>query len=281
MTGRISYVLMDPSRNMTVLAETPVPADEQPSVAAQLMRQEPTAEQVGFLALPHPDDPDGILRLRMAGGEFCGNASMSAAAYWAMRTNRSEGRFTLHVSGAPDPVTVDIGASENGETSSRRAAVHMPRPVSIDTISFLEGYDLPVVTFEGISHVILVRKTDSGSGKDSAAGIFMDRGTAEEYARSWCSYLDADAVGLMFLDQDAGSLTPLVYVPEAGTLFWENACASGTAAVGAWLANKAGSPVNLALRQPGGVLKISADPCGSLLLTGTVRCVHRKTAELY
>ena len=79
----------------------------------------------------------------------------------------------------------------------------------------------------------------------------------------------------MFLDREEESLIPLVYVPGAGTLFWETACASGTTAVGAWLAEETGLPVHLSLKQPGGSLEIAAEPGGELLLTGTVRIIHR------
>ena len=33
----LTYVLMDPTGNMTILVETPVPVEEQPAVAARLM----------------------------------------------------------------------------------------------------------------------------------------------------------------------------------------------------------------------------------------------------
>ena len=298
MSREICYILMDPTKNMTILVETPVPPESQPSVAARLMEQEPAAEQVGFLsaagstghfgstsAASRPDAEDRpaqcAVSLRMAGGEFCGNAAMSAAAYYSMCAGITEGQVSVQVSGTPAPVTVNIRRDENGTVTSRRAAVHMPHPVSVETISFPEGQILPVVTFPGISHVI-VDKTDILFGKktlkDPAAD--MDRETAEEYARRWCSFLGTDALGLMFLNERESRLTPLVYVPAADTLFWESACASGTAAVGTWMAEKTGRPVALSLRQPGGILKISTTPDGTLLLEGTIHCCYKKTVLL-
>ena len=90
----------------------------------------------------------------------------------------------------------------------------------------------------------------------------------------------ADAVGLLFLDKRTGGLTPLVYVPAAGTLCWEKSCASGTTAVGYYLAREQGEPVTATLRQPGGVLKIAADPDGRLMLTGAVRKLDTKTIDI-
>ena len=59
----IRYALLDPTGNVTVLVQSPVPTADQPAAAARLMVLEPTAEQVGFLTT----DGDS-LRLRMAGG---------------------------------------------------------------------------------------------------------------------------------------------------------------------------------------------------------------------
>ena len=109
--NNIKYHVMDPTGNITILVETPVAEASQPFVAAKLMELEPEVEQVGFLTLAETPEPDrsGCLQqkmasqpektqqsekiplaessqnkydiaLRMAGGEFCGNATMSAAA---------------------------------------------------------------------------------------------------------------------------------------------------------------------------------------------------------
>ena len=127
-----------------------------------------------------------------------------------------------------------------------------------------------------------------------------DPAKAEKLAPVWCRYLQAEAIGLMFLSLEKRKLTPLVYVPAAGTMVWENSCASGTTAVGAWLASremtsremtsremtvremtvremtvrepadKEKEIVRLSLNEPGGVLEIAAEASGRLLLTGTV-----------
>ena len=48
---RVTWTLLDPTGNITLLVETPVPTEEQPTVAQKLMRLEPTTEQVGFFSL--------------------------------------------------------------------------------------------------------------------------------------------------------------------------------------------------------------------------------------
>ena len=71
---------MDPTKNYTMLIESPVPLSERQRVASELMRIESCVEQVGYISEKSGCDID----LQMAGGEFCGNASLSAAA-WAAR----------------------------------------------------------------------------------------------------------------------------------------------------------------------------------------------------
>ena len=142
----------------------------------------------------------------------------------------------------------------------------MPRPESVGEERFPDGTVFPAVRFPGIVHVILEKE--------------IAREEAEALAPALCAQLKADALGLMFLNREEESLTPLVYVPGAGTLCWETACASGTTAVGAYFAAKTGRPVNLKLKQPGGVLEIDARPDGELILTGTVRILRSAEANL-
>jgi diaminopimelate epimerase len=252
---KMDYYVLDPTGNITILVRTPVPEAEQPAVAAGLMAAEPSAEQVGFLS----SGEDCDLALRMAGGEFCGNASMSAAMLRAMSLQTESCRVRLRVSGAEKPVTVQMTAGPDGIWTG---TVKMPDPMSVETVDLPEAGPLPLVRFEGISHVIMEKE--------------VSRPEAERFARDWCACLGADALGLMFLDRAACRLVPLVYVPAAGTLYWENSCASGTTAVGAYLAAKAKKPVKAFLAQPGGSLTVQVQEDGGILLTGTVRLLKHK-----
>lgn len=255
MTGGIAYSLFNPSGNMTLLVETPVPEPEQPALAKRLMEREPETEQVGFVKVS-----DGGIALRMAGGEFCGNASMSAAFLFMLRTGRRSGTVPVSVSGTPEPVAVSLEALTDGLW---RGSVRMPRPLSVGLYRFPDGRELPLVRFPGISHVILQKEADPSS--------------SEALASTWCRELKAEALGLMFLDSDRSRLTPLVYVPAADTMFWESSCASGTTAVGAYLAAEGRKALRLSLKQPGGTLEIEAGPDSRLILSGTVQLVRQGT----
>ena len=83
--GPLRYCILDPTGNITALAESPVAHGDQPAAAEAIMRRHPEVEQVGFVRFG-ADAAGGLAgELRMAGGEFCGNASMSAAALFLMR----------------------------------------------------------------------------------------------------------------------------------------------------------------------------------------------------
>ncbi len=256
MTTQLKYSLLDPTGNITLLVETPVPIEDQPAVALELMKQEPSAEQAGFVSFD-----DAGIHLRMAGGEFCGNACMSAAALYRKRAHHSgcstaqeSSMVLVSVWGTAEPVPVRINALADSIWEGR---VQMPLPLSIGRELFPDGQMLPVVRFPGITHVILEEEPDPVR--------------AEALAGEWCRMLDTEALGLMFLNRKEHRLKPLVYVPAAGTLFWESSCASGTTAVGAFLARETGGTVELPLAQPGGTLFIEAAPDGRLFLSGRVR----------
>ncbi len=253
----VRYALADPTGNITLLVRTPVPVGEQPTVAERLMEREPTAEQVGFLSA------DG---LRMAGGEFCGNATMAAAVLAAADEGLPTGNTVtrrLAVSGAKEPPTVTVTALPDGAYAG---TVVMPPCRNIRTVSLpLEGrtVSLPVVEMDGISHIPVTGQ--------------LSREQAATVIHPWCRLLQADGLGILLLNETADTMEPLVYIPAADTVFWEHSCASGTTAVGAYFAATRQGFTSLALQQPGGTLTVLADKNGRLLLTGTVRLIKECT----
>ena len=259
---KVEYTVLDPTGNITILVTSSVEISLQPSVASKLMELVPETEQVGFLSEAEGCD----IALRMAGGEFCGNASMCAATYYVNEQGFEKCPVTLRVSGADGTVAAEIERLHEGKW---RGTVDMPRPVKQEVVDLPGAGELPVVSFDGISHVIY----EVSDSKPS-------RAEAETLVCEWCRYLGVDALGIMFLNTEAASMTPLVYVPAAGTLFWENSCASGTTACGAYVAARSGGPVSLSLRQPGGSLEIRVSEDGAFGLSGTVRITHSGSAEI-
>ncbi len=244
----ISYTKIDPSGNITLIVDSFVPREEQSRVAALLMVRDSEAEQVGFLEAP--EDPCCAVRLQMMGGEFCGNATLSAAAVVMRQLGLDAGDMLIEVSGSPGPVKVTGVMSAPGRFDGE---VDMPLPESIYECSFLDGFDchtLPLVRFPGICHAIV------------SAGT-LTREKAEAVIGSWCRQIGSEALGLMFFDKDKNTLTPLVYVESTGTAVWEGSCASGTAAVASYLAELDGEHASVCLFEPRGRLSAEAACSGS------------------
>lgn len=271
----LEYRVFDPTGNITALVETQVDPADQPAAASWIMAQNPEVEQVGFVTFaaagagaPVADVP---VSLRMAGGEFCGNATMcSAALYMIVNDMPGEANVKVRVSGTKDPLDVRLARRD---AVSFDAAVTMPPAVGIDELKLSDGMlpgndvlRLPVVRMEGIAHVII--EPDSGF-----FGLKDDSALAETLLRGWCGVLGAECLGMMFLDEGKGvrALTPLVYVPGADTMFWENSCASGSAAAGMYLAAKEGEPVDVTFSEPAGSLRVTSDPdSGRTVLYGSL-----------
>lgn len=281
------YSILDPTGNITALVEESVAVERQPALAAQIMALHPQVEQVGFVRLGLREDAQGSEtlvagELRMAGGEFCGNATMSAAALCILRRQQRAGarlaaacttspegiweELLLRVSGAQQPVEVRLCEQA---TDSFAAAIHMPPALGIveRTLAFGEkSTALPVVMMQGISHVVIEPTSPFFDLRERPAD-------AERVVRMWCKRLGTDGLGLMFLEAREGvcDLRPLVYVPTGDTVFWEHSCASGSAATGMYLAARAGAPVTCALDEPGGTLSVESDPTtGETWLHGAV-----------
>lgn len=258
------YRIFDPTGNVTALVEDAVEPALQPEAAAEIMRKHPEVEQVGFVSL------DGALpSLRMAGGEFCGNASMSAAALLAIEKDLPvPAVIELSVSGAPEMVAVRL---EQRQGENFRAAVRMPAAKTVKSRSFsyetLRG-DLTVVQMEGIAHILI--EPDS-----PFFCLISERAAAEAAVRLWCGELMADGLGLLFLSGE--TLTPLVFVPGCDTVFWETSCASGTAAAGMALALETGKRIDRTFTEPGGSLRVVSDPhTGETWLHGSTRLIRNE-----
>lgn len=251
----IEYRLVNPTGNITALVETQVLLEKQPKVASLLMQKEPTCEQVGFVS---DGDDTCDIRLRMAGGEFCGNATMSAAALFCKKIDLKDGeerKVLVKILGTSKPVSVIV----TREKGLYFGTVEMPPALSVkyEMFSFENRrYRYPVVSFAGISHVII----------EDNMSVYM----AERAIKLWCDQLKAAGLGFMLLDSTKTQLRPLVYIPNADTLVWESSCASGTSAVGAFFCKERGAAVQMSLKEPGGTLTISADESGKLLLSGMV-----------
>ena len=272
----IKYNYIDPCGNITILVESEITTTQQSAVSKKLMDAEPECEQVGFVR-----KGSHRIRLRMAGGEFCGNAVMSAAALLCDDSNmavKETEMVTVESSGADDPIEVDITRTEdeNGLHVFRgKVDMPLPRRIINRKLSWKgNGYDLPVVEFEGISHMICLPGVISLSDTE-----------AEEAIRSWIGEFNTECIGIMIISSEdpqspetngneraiGMTVRPLVYVPAVDTCVWESSCASGTTAIGAYYSHlEPEHDISIRAQEPGGTLTVQASD-GHLYISGSVR----------
>lgn len=269
----LKFIKTSPTENMTLLIRTPVPREQQLAVAEKLIAYGSVyAEQAGYIE--EPENPLAEKRLQMMAGEFCGNASLSLAAWLAKEKGLAVNEKTeivLEVSGADSLVRCEIRREEKGFFGR----VAMPLPQKIEKRAFtLEGesMELDTVVFAGITHIIVPM---SLWGEDAAA-------KAEQAAKAWAGELPA-AFGILLFDEEKSELKPLVSV-ENVSLIWERGCGSGTSAIGAYLAEKARKSVSIKLKQPGGIMGVEAEYVNGkiqcLFITGNVSIVAEGVAFL-
>ena len=269
----LKFIKTSPTENMTLLIETPVPREQHLEVAEKLISYGSVyAEQAGYIE--EPENPAAEKRLQMMAGEFCGNASLSLAAVLAEKRNLVIGEETeviLEVSGADSLVCCQMKKEETGYSGR----VAMPLPKAIEYKKFTlngEMFELPVVVFEGISHII------------APVSLWGEKGAekAELAAKEWAGEMPA-AFGILLFDEESSTLRPLVSV-QGVTLIWERGCGSGTSAIGCYLAEREGKSLSISLKQPGGIMGVEVSVENgkiiSLHITGKVSIVAKGTAYI-
>ena len=261
------YIIADPTGNITVLITSPYTDGTRQDMIRKAFDSEPSCEQVGFL-MPVSDE---AVQLEMMGYEFCGNATLSAAAWHAGMHGLEPGcsaDVTVESSGSEEPLSVHVrrlepDAGAGGSLfggSYFEGTVSMPVPA----ISTYRGY--PLVSFDGISHLLVPAESFSIPSAEKAV---------QEYAHE----LDVSALGLMLCpdydtltstqpEGDSLTISPLVYVPDQETLFWEHGCATGSTAAG-WYRYMTGGSSHTEIKQPGGIIRVDITD-GQPMLTGKV-----------
>ena len=153
----VKFIKASPTENMTLLIETPVAREKQLAVAERLIAYGSVyAEQAGYIE--EAENPAAEKRLQMMAGEFCGNASLSLAAWLAQKKNLPIGEkteITLEVSGAEALVRCEMKREAEHRFLGR---VAMPLPQTIEKRAFTldgERIELTAVVFAGITHILV------------------------------------------------------------------------------------------------------------------------------
>ena len=230
---KIQYITYIPAGNDTafVLKRGYTP-EQKKKINDTIMQKESNIEQVGFVELGK--EPE----LEMAGGEFCGNATRSAAYYYL---KGQTGELLLKVNGK-DYVTA--GVNEKGE-----AYCEIPLYKGNDSMFEIKEEGIYQVRMQGMVTIVIE--------EDKAEPYLEHKETIKEEAKKIIEKYDLineEAVGIMFLEKEDNMLkiNPVVWVNAIDTMFYETACGSGTTGVGIVKAMKENCNQRLEIRQPSG-----------------------------
>ncbi|MDD4200264.1 MAG: hypothetical protein PHS19_02620, partial [Eubacteriales bacterium] len=130
-----------------------------------------------------------------------------------------------------------------------------------------------MIDMDGISHLVL-------KNIEATAEKFN---RIKNYVYKKCGSLEA--FGVMFFDERTELLTPVVYVRNVDTTYFEGSCASGTTATAySMVLDKPDGRYNLSYRQPAGTLEVTitkenAD-ITSIFLSGLLELSDKITIEI-
>ncbi len=238
MCDKLNILVANPAGNKTIFVLDRFEKSEYKKIANKLLEnREINAEQIGFIIPASENDPG---RMEMCGQEFCGNASRSYALYLAKLLGiNGSGLVTIRVSGIDDEVEVEV------DTSSNYTKIAMPIPTKIMAFPLKLCQDAQLVILNGILHLVVFDQPATlDFFNDSLSSI------REQY--------DAPAIGVMFFDTLLGSLTPVVWVRDINSIYFEGSCASGSVATAAVLSRNFGDGIHtFILPQPEGILEIT------------------------
>lgn len=206
-------------------------------------------EQVGFISqdLSKP-------QLVMTGGEFCGNATRSAAAYYCKQSHANE--IVIRVSGT-EREFLKAGFFQHDLQCESWAEMPLVEDLAFAVTCLKDG--LFWISMEGMSHLIVSQThsvpylNDLLHCENAESQIEIARNLKNKVVKE-NGLPDVDAYGVLFLENIVNVLKmhPFLFVGKAGTAHYETACGSGAVCIG--LLNSFLSKKNdeLILLQPSG-----------------------------
>lgn len=239
MNNNLKVILANPSGNKTIFVINYFNKAFFPVIGGKILHESYfDAEQVGFVVEPIIGG-DG--RLEMAGNEFCGNASR---AYGLMLAKNS-GLAGIHnlkieVSGIDHLLEVQVN------TNTNHTKIEMPFPKSREKIKY-NGLELDLVIFDGIIHAVVFDKNPDINNFHSIREEIL-------------SHFDSPAIGVMYYNTENKFITPIVWVKEIQSTYFEGSCGSGSVAVAVVLSSLLKNGMaSFTFPQPEGTLEITLE----------------------
>ncbi|UTR16863.1 diaminopimelate epimerase [Salipaludibacillus sp. LMS25] len=275
MKREIDFVKFNPTQNMTILIEDDNVVQDYEKIATKIMAYDSVyGEQVGFVKTPLNKKASALLR--MAGGEFCGNACMALGTLKAFEQELDIDEkvdIVLEVSGTDSLIVCQVRRTAHKYCCQ----LNMPIPTTLEqTTLHYEGSELSVtfVIYREAIHLIINVDGITDSLKDKA----------ESLARLLGGNLNTHLIGVLMYNPISNELAPLIYVPHLDSMMWERGCGSGTASIGAYLTWKNKRKTVAEISQPGGTITVSgnylAGEIRHLNIEGSVELVAKGTAYI-
>lgn len=276
MNKKVKIIVANPAGNITIFVKDHFEREMYPKVAGQLLAMDDLkAEQVAFI-LDTPSCGRAEGKMEMCGLEFCGNGSRSFGLIKAKEMGiKGKGSVFVDVSGCDEILTIEV------DTDTDYTKVKMPNPVRIskidlsplaiddavervdaaergDAIETADMSEVPVVDFGGILHLVL-------------RGVPATKENFKVIKDCIMAKFNPPAMGVMFCDgemkKEGDSLicqmTPVVYVKDVDTTYFEGSCGSGTAACAAAFGLKHGDGIHhFVFPQPAGTIESTAHISG-------------------
>lgn len=239
----LNYIKASPCSNTTVFILDYAEKHNRGKIASVVMDYDHLcAEQLGYIV--PSNSKEAVLRLEMSGGEFCGNALLSAAAYVRHKKLTKEENFFLESSGVDGLLSCKSVATAHGKYLSE---AQMPDDYSVSNLSIdssigeLTG---SLISWNGISHFVFEGTLPNNAYDEIMSSIIKK---CQNSAYGIIPYVAKGAAEYV--------IAPFVYVPETGSRVFERACGSGSLSLAVALAN--GKSRKITVRQPGGEIRVS------------------------
>ena len=218
-------------------------------------KDEDEIEQVGFI-----NEDASSPQLIMTGGEFCGNATRSAVAYYLTNCmDKKDKEIEISVAlQKSEQKPLEWQPPLQAGYSDGEIWTQMPVFEYISSaVTYIKEGGFYWVRMEGISHLI-VPQTQFGLYFNEIFSNHLSSpetiaiGLLRKIAKANSLHL-GNAYGIIFLENvlDVIKMHPFVYVKKADTIYYETACGSGAMCVGL-LSYYLSKNEKLALLQPSG-----------------------------
>ena len=264
---KVQYHVVKLARSELLVVTSPVDAMLRSQVADWLIRKEVNITSVSFLDW-QGDEP----RLFTPDGVFSPEDAMAACACLAREEGVPLGEnweFPLPVSGldASLPCAVTVVRTACLVTLT----LPLPERMEQTSLPLTDGsITLPAVSFPGCSCLIAPMGT-------------VARTSAAEAIRFWGTLLPGSSSALLIWNEGASSFDPLVFRKAAGAADWRSSCATGAAAIGAWLTAQRQKNQCLTLKQPGGTMAVTTrwqEGLTALSVSGSVEGLRSRSVNV-